>query len=218
MSASSWSINARTSAWSGPGPNTAREAGLDQRAQMRGGGSARRDDFFRILVAQLVQRERAAGDDIERGIGEFARIERGQPRARAQVPFAVRKQRMTALGERRVEADRGERVLQRPSRPRVHVHVASGDQRQAGGARQCLQASQAGAVARTREQFRGDPRAAGKHVGEPAGCGNGIGKGVGFRLQGGRGWTANRAWQLGAAARDPQREATRRECGDVGAA
>ena len=79
---------------------------LDQFAQMRRRRGARRHQLLGILVAQFVERERAALGEGERRIGQLARIERGQPRARAQVPLAVGEERVTALGERRAQADR----------------------------------------------------------------------------------------------------------------
>ena len=144
------------------------EAGFDQRAQVRRGRRALRHQLLGVFVAQLVEREAAARDDVERRVGELARVERGEPRARAQVALAVPEERVAALGQRRTQADGGQRVLQRAAGAHVHVHVAGGDQRQAGRARQRLQRREPRAVAGAREEFRGDPRAAGEDVGEPA--------------------------------------------------
>ena len=134
----------------------------------RRGRRARRHQLLGIFVAQFVERERAARGEIERGVGQLARIERGEPRARAQVALAVGEERVAAFGERRAQADGRERVLQRAPGAHVHVHVARRDERQSGGARKRLQRGEARAVAGAREEFGGDPCAAGEDVGEPA--------------------------------------------------
>ena len=84
------------------------------------------------------------------------------------MPLAVRVQRVAAGGERRLQADRGQRVLQRAPRAGVHVNVARGRQRQAAGARQRSEAFEPRTVAGAREQSDADPRPPGEHVGEPA--------------------------------------------------
>ena len=107
-----------------------RQAGFGQRAQVRGRRRAGRHDLLGILVAQLVQRERAAPRDGERFREQRRRVDRRQPRPRAQVPFAVGMKRVAAFGERFPEPDRGDGVLQRAPRARVHVDVAGGNLRQ----------------------------------------------------------------------------------------
>ncbi len=59
-----------------------------------------RHDLLRIFVAQFVERKRAAPCDRNSLGDELGRVDRRQPRARAQVPLAVRKKRVAAFGER----------------------------------------------------------------------------------------------------------------------
>ena len=167
-----------------------------------------------ILVAQLVERERAARDEIERGVGQLARIERGEPRARAQVALAVGEERVAAFGERRAQADRGQRVLQRAPGAHVHVHVARGDERQARGVGERRERREARAVAGAREELRGDPRAAGEDVGDPARV-IGMGSDSIFPQPSRVTDAAPGKSSLTLAGRNPQREAARRERRDV---
>ena len=92
---------------------------------------ARRHEFFRIFVLQLVEFEGAARCDLQ-GFGErFRRIQRPDPQARAQMPFGVRFERVAAFGERAVQPDRGQGVLQGLARARVHQGAAGRHERQA---------------------------------------------------------------------------------------
>jgi hypothetical protein len=83
------------------------------------------------------------------------------------VALAVGKQRVAGLEHRGLQAQRGQHILQPAAAPHVHVHVAGGDQRQAAGGAQRLQASSR-RVVRPGMQFDGDPGAAGKTLGQPA--------------------------------------------------
>ena len=82
--------------------------------------------------------------------------------------LAVGEERVTAFGERRAQADRRQRVLQRAPGAHVHVHAARRDERQSRGAGKRLERGQARAVAGAREELGGNPCAAGEDVGEPA--------------------------------------------------
>jgi len=141
---------------------------LDELAQVRACRLARRYDFLRILVAQLVEREAAAAGERQRLGEEGARVDRREARARAQVPLGVRGERVAALRDRRAQPDRGQRVLQRAARPHVHVHVARGDEWQSALAADRLEGGEPRGVARAREQFDRQPAAAGERFGDPA--------------------------------------------------
>ena len=111
------------------------------------GGTSSRD------IRSAARRARTCSAPRHRSVAAMSsrRIEIGQPRARAQVPLAVGEQRMAAFGDRRAQADRGQRVLQRAPGAHVHVHVARGDQRQRRGAAERLQCSRGARRRRRRE-------------------------------------------------------------------
>ena len=113
-----------------------RKSFLGQLAQVRRRRFVRRHDFLGILVAQLVERKCAAPRDRGRLGEQCGRIDRREPRARAQMALAVGEERVAAFGERLLQPDRGERVLQRAPRADVHVDVAGGDLRQPARLRQ----------------------------------------------------------------------------------
>ena len=128
---------------------------------------ARRHQLLRVLVAQLVERKRAARGDGERLRQELGRIDLRQAHPRAQVPLGVRVKRLRAALERQAQPDRGERVLQATARAQVHVHVARGHQWQAAGVRLLAQRVEPGAVVRPAMQLHGDPGPAAEMRGEP---------------------------------------------------
>lgn len=92
---------------------------------------------MRILVAQLVEAERALGGDVSRALQRFAvaGIAPGDFVQRAQMTLGVGKESPTGLGQRALLADAGEHVLQIPPLGNVVVHVVGRDQRDtdAGG-------------------------------------------------------------------------------------
>ena len=157
-------VGGKTRVGTGPDPGrtpigvSPRQPFLDQLAQMRCRRLARGHDFLRVFVAQLVQRKRAALGDRDRFREQRRRIDRREPRPRAQVPLAVRVERVAALGERLFQADRGERVLQRAPGADMHVDVAGGNLRQAARPRQFGIAGEPHAIAGPGEQLDGDPR------------------------------------------------------------
>ena len=111
---------------------------LRKMPQPCGGRVAVGHDFARVFVAQLVERERAAAGDFERGFDELRRIDSGETRDRAQVTLAVRVQSKASAIDRGADARRSEDVLQRAPAARVHVHIARGHERQAEFAAQGL--------------------------------------------------------------------------------
>ena len=135
--------------------------------QPAGRGLALRHQLLGILVAQLVEGERAALCDCQGFRQQLRRVELRQAHARAQVPLGVRVQRPPAALERRAEPDRGERVLQPPARAQVHVHIARGDQGQPAGPRQLAQRVEPGTVVRTAVQLGGNPGPPREMRGEP---------------------------------------------------
>ncbi len=87
------------------------------------------------------------------------------------MPLAVGEEREAAVGDRLLQPDRGDRVLQRASGAGVHVNVARGDLRQSARVRQLVQTREPHPVAGAREEFDGDPGPFRKHRREPAGDG-----------------------------------------------
>lgn len=107
--------------------------------------------------------------------------------------LAIGKERATGGKERAFQADRGQCVLQRAARALVHVHVASGD---------CRQAARRGEFEQHRQACRV------------------IGPGMQFDGQPGTGWEARRQptslVHPGASVRDPQRQAVRQGAAAAG--
>jgi len=131
------------------------------------GRLAFRHDLARILVAEFVERERAARGDVERHRHEFRRVDRGETLERAQVALAVREQRVARAVHGGAEPGGGEHVLQRAPAAHVHVHVASGHERQSESLAESLEPLEPAAVLSRSEQFHSDPEAPGEHGGEP---------------------------------------------------
>ena len=99
---------------------------------------------------------------------ELGRVELRKAHAQPQVALGVGVERVAAGANRCMQADRGQRVLQRPARAHVHVHVARGDEREAGTPAQLAQLAEARPVVRPAQQLRGDPGAAGEALGDDA--------------------------------------------------
>ena len=196
---------------------SSREPLLGQFAQMRRGRLARGDDFLGILVAEFVQRKRAALRDRERLREQRRWIDRRQARARPQMPLTIGKERVTALGEGLFHADRGNRVLQRAPGARVHMDIASRDLRQPACLRERSTADEPRAVEGAGEELDGDPSTVRKRCGDPA-CRRVRGQArffaLTFILVSG-----NRAWPLYVPYVwwDPQGEQPIGERGDIGA-
>ena len=84
------------------------------------------------------------------------------------MPFTIGKERIAAVGERRLQADRGQRILQCASRAHVHVNVTRGDEGQAAGTGQFAQSREPQPVAGARDEFGRHPCASAEYVGDPA--------------------------------------------------
>ena len=110
-------------------------AGFRELAQMRGRGFTGRHQLARIFVAQLVEREVRERGDLHGFREQLGWIEPREPRALAQVTFAVGMQPRARLGHRDAVTDRGQRILQAAPLAHVHVHVAGGGERQADAQR-----------------------------------------------------------------------------------
>ena len=111
------------------------EGKLAQRLRWRQAGQ---HGLQRILVAQFVQAEMAALRDQQRVGQQLGRVERGEPLARAQMGFGVGLKRKTALAHCHTQPHGGHDVVQRLARAHMHVHIATGHQRQARVPRQLL--------------------------------------------------------------------------------
>jgi hypothetical protein len=101
----------------------------------------------RVLVAQLVEREAAAFDDLER-IGDRVGALVEQPRhlgRRLQVALGIGEQARAGAGDRAFLADAGHDVLQRPPRRHVVERIVGRDQ---------LHAEQVGEIAEPRDAPR----------------------------------------------------------------
>ena len=123
--------------------------------------------FARVFVFQIFQPELAVLGNRHAFGQQFRRIDRGQRLARAQMPFAVGKQAVASLCHGGLVTDRSHRVLQRAARAHVHVHIATGHQRQLQTFAERLQPGELGCIVGTAMQFDGEPAAVGEARGEP---------------------------------------------------
>jgi hypothetical protein len=105
-------------------------AGFGQGEQVLRGGHAGRHQFFRVFVAQFVERESAACGDVCALFEQRRRVEPVQFMQRAQVALAIGLQARAELLHRRVQADGSEHVQQRLARAFVHQCLAGGAHRQ----------------------------------------------------------------------------------------
>ena len=121
-------------------------------------------------------------------------IEPLERRERAQMPLAVGMERVAALRDRRLQADRGQRVLQRAPLAHMHVHVAGGGYGQAGGSGDGDELLATRRIVGVEQALGGDPQRVRETRGEPA-----------------------RLLDVGRAPRQPQRKAAGDTVGNVGA-
>ncbi|MNQ88920.1 hypothetical protein D3C85_1042100 [compost metagenome] len=140
---------------------------LAQMAQPGRGRLPLRDQFTRVLIAQLAEVEPAAPGDVQGLLQQLRRVEFGQLLQRAQVALAVGKQHMPGLGHCGVMANGSHGILQRPPPACVHVHIAAGHRRDAYRRRQRQQLSQALAVIGATVQLHGQPQALAKLLMQP---------------------------------------------------
>jgi len=115
--------------------------------------------FFRVLVAQTVERETTTLGDIERLDQQLGRIETAQPFAAAQIALAVGEEGVTGFGDEGLQPDGGESVLQCAARAYVHMYVAGSYQRNVRFVGKCFKSSQTGMIVGAEEQFCSDPAA-----------------------------------------------------------
>ena len=125
-------------------------------------------EFFRIFVAQRIERERAALRHVQRLGEQLGGIQIRQAQPQPQVALGVGVKRMATLGYWHADANCGERVLHPAARAHVHVHVARCNERQTRGFTQIAQFRKAGAIVRPAQQFHCDPGATWETLGEPA--------------------------------------------------
>ena len=85
---------------------------LGQPAQMSGRRLAIGYEFLRILVAQRIERKRAACRHVQRLGEQFSGIQIRQPQPQPQVALGVGVQRVPAALHWQPKTDRSERVLQ----------------------------------------------------------------------------------------------------------
>ena len=125
---------------------------------------------MRVLVVEAVAHvERAVRGDAQRFGEEIGRIQRFEIVAGAQVPLAVREQRMAGLGDGRAEADRGHDILQRAPFAHVHVHVAGGDQRKIMTFAEFAQHRESRGIVGAAMQLDGEPGAIAEMTHDPVG-------------------------------------------------
>ena len=104
-----------------------------QRREMFIRGAARRHRLVRVLVGELVEREAAGTGDLHRArdcLGE-GREEAGHLSGRLEVPLGMRREQQARRFQRRVLADAGEHVGERPAFRRMHQDIAGREQRDA---------------------------------------------------------------------------------------
>ena len=158
-------------------------------------------ELFGILVAQLVERERAAVGDFDGAARRRRARRRTRPRSRRadlQMPLGVGEAARRRSADGRAVADGGQHVVQRQPAGRVVVHVVGGDERQ-----RALRGT-------GRPVVRAGARRPGRGTARPAGSsGRRRGRGSG---------DSRRSRSLGVASDEAaRRRAARRACaGDVG--
>ena len=103
------------------------QAALRLPTQIARRGLAEGDDFFGILIAQLVERELAKSGDTHRLGQKCGRIEPGQRLPATQMALAIREQGGAGLLHRGIQAQRRERILQWPPFAHMHMDIPAGD-------------------------------------------------------------------------------------------
>ena len=127
-----------------------------------------RHHLLRVLVAQLVEREGAAGGHLQGLLKQVVRVQLPQRQPGAQVALSIGLKLHAALRQRLADPDRRQRVLQWLARPHVHVHVAGGHQWEARQVRQVTHARQPGGVVDAVRELDRHPGAAFEVMVEPA--------------------------------------------------
>ena len=135
---------------------------------MAGRGLAGGNDLLGILIAQLVEVERAALGDRERLLEERRGIELAQALERPQAALAVRKQANARLVQRNSQPNGREHILQGAAAAPMHVHVAGSDPRQLERRAERLQEREALRIGAAGQELDAEPKAAGEALAQPA--------------------------------------------------
>ena len=151
-----------------------------QQAQVTGRAVPVRDDLPWVLVAQLPEVEAHAAGDRERLLQQRWRVQLRERCATAQVAFAIGLEPVAGRSERGMQADRGERVLQRAPAAHMHVHATHRHRRQPRRRRERTQPGELRDVVAAGEQRDAKPGTVREAVAHPgcirragrAGCGN----------------------------------------------
>ncbi len=132
-----------------------------------------RDQFRRILIAQLVKAKIAPFGDRHALRQQRRRIQALKRAQGTQVPFAVGKQPLAGRIERAAVARGGQHILQPAAGAAVHVHITGGHRRQIAVGGQVQQHGRSRGIAGAAVQFNGEPGAIGENFAHPVplGCG-----------------------------------------------
>ena len=120
----------------GPASPAAR---FDQSTQVTAGGFPWRHHLFRVLIAQLVQAEMAAGGDFHAGLQQLRRVQAPQTGQGAQVLLAVDQPPPPQACHTGVVAQGGKHIVQGLAAGHVHLHITAGDHGQLQRPGQSLQ-------------------------------------------------------------------------------
>ena len=137
-------------------------------AQITGRRFVLRHDLVRILIFQLVERERAAIGHAQRLGHQLGREGLRQPQARAQVAFGVDLQLTAALRQRATCPRRRHHVVQRLARAHVHVDVPHRHQRNRGKLAGLAQLVEPHLVVQLPQQLHAEPAPASEVRQQPA--------------------------------------------------
>ncbi len=135
--------------------------------QIRRWRVAGRHELVGILVAQLVERERAAPRDADRLLQRAGRVEVGQAQPGSQVPLGVRRELVATLAHRPAEPDPRQHVLQGLPRAHVHQGPAGGHHWHVVARGGPLDGASVDVVHRPGMQRQRDPRAIAEHARDP---------------------------------------------------
>ena len=135
---------------------------------MAGRGLACGNDLLGILIAQLLEVERAALGDRERLLEKRRRIELAQSLEGPQAALAVRKQANARLVQRQAQPNGREHILQGAAAASMQVHVAGGDPRQLERRAERLQEREALRIGAAGQELDAEPKTPGEALSQPA--------------------------------------------------
>jgi hypothetical protein len=129
-----------------------------QPLEIRHRRAAFRHQLVRILVAQLVEAERATLGDLHRAGDSFGDggVAAGDLVERPQVALGVGEETRARLGQRALRADARQHVLQVAPLGNVVVHVVGGDERDTGALRELDELGEADFVGHVVGQLGGE--------------------------------------------------------------